>query len=159
MLYVIYSYCQLEEKVLFAEPELRDPLHSLITPGNADRLPMGSEAWEAEVSRRRNEDAQQIETLYQQLNQRLTTFYSDMRQDYLQQLSTLQQQLLTGRQELVQSYQPREKYRVEIDNKNNALYHLLKRAKDAKATAAAQEAAAEAERLKQEAKMNKGKKK
>lgn len=130
----------------------------MIFPHNP-RTRLGSELWSESVSARRAEEKQKLEDYYQKLvsaSKELTTVY---RNNCTERLNLLSQQYLGQRSELLEIWKDREAYRQEIETKNASLNYLLKRGKDARATAKQQEDAAEAERLKQEAKNAKNNKK
>lgn len=104
------------------------------------------------------ESKENIETSYEQLTTKSSELLEIYRETCKQRILTLTENYRLQRNEMLSMYQERERYRQEIENKNKSLMVLLKRGKDAKQVARDKEAAAEAERLKQEAK-NKGKKK
>jgi hypothetical protein len=145
------------------ESRYMQEVESLIAPNRSaeDVAALGSEAWQELVRRRRESDAAQREAHFQRLvrfvDETLTVQF--FQQECVSRVQLVQRRLQEQRREQVAIWDEREKVRRDYESKNQALYALLRRAKDAKANALAAEAAAEAERLKQEAKSNKGKKK
>lgn len=120
---------------------------------------MGSVAWDTMVKEKVEESREQIESSYQQLTITSSQLLESYRDHCKSRILQLTEQYRIQRNTLIGIFTERERYRQEIENKNKSLTILLKRSKDAKQNAKDKEAAIEAERLKQEAKMMKGKKK
>eukprot|EP01033_Poteriospumella_lacustris_P007512 gene7512-5400_t len=136
---------------------------SLVAPNRSgdDDAALGSDAWRALVAQRRRDDAAAREAHFDALRrcaeERLPV--AAFQQHVAARVAAVAQRLQAQRAQQAALWDAREQVRADYEAKNQALYALLRRARDAKAAAAANEAAAEAERLKNEAKNAKGKKK
>lgn len=115
--------------------------------------------WTENIQSRRQQEKQKLEDYYQQLITKSKELNNVYRENCSERIQFLTNHYLNQRNELIELWKDREAFRVEIETKNSSLNYLLKRGKDAKTAAKAQEDAAEAERLKQEAKNAKTKKK
>ena len=135
-----------------------DPTQSLLYPLNPVHK-FGSAEWVQAVQQTRDHEKQLIEEQFQLLLSRSSALNDSYRSETAERIKYLSAKMREQRAELAQVLQERERIRLDTERKNAALATLLKRGKDAKTAAANAEAAAEAERLKQEAKNAKTKKK
>ena len=117
----------------------------------------GTPEWNELVLKTRQEEKERIDNYYQRLLTRSDEISELYRVESKQRVEKLSEVYRSQRNEMADIWNLREQFRVETEKKNAGLYYLLKRGKDAKTAAAASEAAAEAERLKQEAKNKKKK--
>ncbi len=135
-----------------------NPYNSLLYPENPTHA-FGSPEWLEAVQKTREDERVRIEQHYQMLLTKSKEINELYRKESKERIAELSKTYRAQRQEMAQIWELREQYRIDTEKKNASLAATLKRGKEAKAAAGAAEAAAEAERLKQEAKNAKGKKK